>query len=394
MNPWMKYLKLDEVTQDSGVSGGGGSGPDLKVDVAAAVDEIGADLGLGEPENKGEGADPNKDGSATPPAKKDEAALAADKAGAAARERAGKLEAARKALADKKIDLTGKSDDEVLKLAEEAAKPAGRPLPKSYKKEMEAHWNKLAPEVQAYIEQREAEVEEGFKRYGDDSRYAKTMREVLQAYEPLLQAQGVKDPAHAVRTVMNAHYVLSTFPADKKAAFMAQLAQNYGVDLNAVVEAAKAGGQRQETPEMREQRERLDRLEAERKAEIQARYDALKAQSAAEVEAFASDPKHPYFKEVASEVALLLQDPNLTLEEAYNRAIYANPVTREKELARLKAEAEKSAKEEAEKAAAAAEKARGTRIRGKEEERSSADPLGSMEDTMRETLRGIKSRQE
>jgi hypothetical protein len=120
--------------------------------------------------------------------------------------------------------------------------------------------------------------------------------------------------------------------------------------------------------------------------------EALKASTAAEVDAFAKDPAHPYFDEVADHITLLLRDPKISLKDAYEQAVWANPVTRAKEQARLQKETEeavrKAAEEEAKKAAAA----RGTKLRGKDGERASPDFVGSMDETLRETYKEIQGR--
>lgn len=397
-NRLFKFL-MDELPGDGGSSGGGGGDVDLSVDIGAASDAIGADLGL----NEGEGTDVLLDGSATPPAKKDDQAKgdpgsAADPAKAAADARAkaveaqakaGKVAAAKAELAAKKVDFTGKTDDEILALAQ-PAQP--KTPPKSWKQEMHPHYAKLPPEVQAYIEQREAEVEQGFLAQSDVAKYGKALKDVLSPYEPLFQSQGV-DHATGMKFLLNAHYVMSTAEPVKRMQFFAGLAKSYNMDLNEVVKhAATAAAPQDETPAQKEMRERLERLESQTQRDSAARLDALKAEADREVAAFAADPAHPYFSEVQAEVALLLRDPKITLEKAYEMAVYANPVTRAKELSRLQKETDEKARKEAEEAAAAAEKARGTKIKGEEKERASPELLGSMEDTMRETLKSIKSR--
>lgn len=379
---------LEEVKTDVGNTGGGGGDTDLNIDIGAASDAIGADLGLNDSDVGTDdlgSATPPEDGAAKPEAKTAPIVPAKDekpeeKLAREARERA--------AAAGKKLDLKPGDPGYVA--------PEPKKAPKAWKPEMHEHFSKLPPEVQAYVEQREAEVEAGFKAAGEDTRYGKTMKETLAPYEALLTAQGVKDHGFAVKTLMNAHYILSTEQGPKRAEFFARLAKNYGVDLNAAVAAAAASGQQQaeETPAMRELRERTERLENDRRQDLSRQFETLKAQSAAEVEAFASDPAHAYFKEVADEVVLLLQNPKITLEKAYEMAVYANPVTRAKELARLQKDAEEKTRKEAEEKAAAAEKARGTKVKGDERERASPDILGSIEDTMRSTYRNIQNRQE
>lgn len=385
----------DELPNSDGAGGGGGSEGELSVNIEEASAQIGADLGLGDDTDKGGAADPADGSASSPPAKGDVAPPDAVKAAAdakAATERSGKLAAAKAELAGKKVDIAGKTDDEILALAAPQVKAA----PKAWKKELHESFSKLPAEVQDYIVQREAQVEEGFKANGEKVRYAEDINSVLAPYEAMLQAQGVKHHSVAVKTLMNAHYILSTEQPEGRAKFMAGLLSNYGVTLESLTAAVAARGDpaNEETAAQKELRARMEKLENDRRTELQGRVDSLKESTRKEVEAFASDPKHPYFNEVAKEVTLLLQDPNMSLEAAYESAVWANPVTRAKESARIQKDAEAKAKNEAEAAAKAALKARGTKVRGAQEERESPDLLGSMEDTMRSTLRAIKDRQE
>ena len=52
-----------------------------------------------------------------------------------------------------------------------------------------------------------------------------------------------------------------------------------------------------------------------------------------EVNAFAADPEHPYFDELSDEIVAILKT-GASLAEAYEKAVWANPVTREKEILR------------------------------------------------------------
>lgn len=55
------------------------------------------------------------------------------------------------------------------------------------------------------------------------------------------------------------------------------------------------------------------------------------------VDDFAKDPAHPYFDELADEIAVQIK-AGKELQEAYDTAVWANPVTRQKELARIQLE--------------------------------------------------------
>jgi hypothetical protein len=383
------YPLMDEANDGTGGGAGGGT-DELELDVSAAVDEIGAGLGLGaDPSDKGE----DEAGSATPSGEKTPASATKD-AGAEARARAEaalKLDAAKKSLTEKKVDFTGKSDEDILKLAT----PTPKGAPKSYKKEIaDAHWAKLDPGMQDYLLQREEEIARGFQENGQAVKYATAIRDAIQPYEPLLAAQGIQDHAAAMKFLLNAHYILSSAPEGDRHKYMGELIQSYKLDPAKIAEAMKlTGGAEAEPAWAKELREKNAQLEARFSGEQNARFAAIKAETSKEVEAFASDPKHIYFDEVAVDITRLLNaDRSLTLAAAYDAAVYANPVTRAKELGRLEGEAKAKAAKEAEEKAAAAVKARGTRPRGSERERASPDLLGTIDDTLHETYKEIQSR--
>ncbi len=394
----MRQFALFEEANPEGSTGGGGGevGDTGGVDIDAASDSIAADLNLSDDSGS---ATPSPDedeggGSAAPTQKRSN--LEHKDAGG---DTAGRdLAAAKEALAARKVSFDGKTDAEILELAAggEAAPSGRREAPKSWKPEMRELFSKLPPEAQAYIEARENEVSEGFVKYAEESKYGKSLKEVIAPYQPLLDAQGVKDHGQAVRYLLNAHYQLSSADGAKRAQYFAQLAKSYGIDMQAVQIAATHEPPYQD-PEVKALRERLDAQDQERRLQQQREYETLKAQTDNEVKAFAEEkdekgqPKRPYFDEVADHIVLLLQNPRKTLEQAYEEAVWANPVTRKKELdrqrvsdeARLRAEADKVAKEKL--------RSRGTQLRDTSKS-SPKDPLGSMEDTMRETLGKIKER--
>ena len=121
----------------------------------------------------------------------------------------------------------------------------------------------------------------------------------------------------------------------------------------------------------------------------------VRANLETEVSKFASDPAHPYFYEVADDIiALWRGGAAKTLQEAYEKAVMANPATRAKELQRLTDEAVNNArKADAEKAAAARQASGANVTKGQQRGRPTAPASGSMEDTMRSTLKAIRERE-
>lgn len=271
-----------------------------------------------------------------------------------------------------------------------AEKPAIRAVPKSWKQEYHEYWGKLDPKVQEYIEQRETEQATGLDALKSDAQLAKGFKEVLTPYQALLDAQGLKDPAYVVRSLLNTHYQLSTFNDAQKVDLFNRLAKLYKVDLGKV--AASQDEVPFIDPSLKEINDRMSKVEGSLTAQQEAAVNDLRLKTAREVEAFASDPKHSYFNEVADHVVLLLQNPQISLEQAYEQAVWANPATRAKEQARISQESDAARRKEAEEAAAKARKAKGTDVRGKESPRGSTELVGSIDDTLRETYREVASR--
>lgn len=111
-----------------------------------------------------------------------------------------------------------------------------------------------------------------------------------------------------------------------------------------------------------------------------------------EIETFAADPANPHFEEVSNDMVTLLQGGVCkTLPEAYEKAVWANPVTRAKEIARQQAEATRKAQETEAAKVAAARKATAANVRTSAKSGSATAPLGSIDDTLNETLAKIRS---
>lgn len=271
--------------------------------------------------------------------------------------------------------------------------PVVRAPPKSWAKETHELWTKIDPKAQEYVELREKQMLDGIEQYKEHFAFGKTMKDVITPYKALIASQGI-DEAKAVGVLMNAHYKMSSLPPAERASYFAMLAKNYGVDLGQIRQPQQ---QEDETPAIRALREKFERREqadAERDRQQAAR---VRQSTEADVIAFAEakDEKgqalHPYFDEVGDDIVTFI-NAGLSLPDAYAKAIRANPVTYEKEVARLRTETETQLREKAKREAEAARKASSTNVRSRDTGRSPTEPLGKMEDTMRATLAAIKSR--
>jgi hypothetical protein len=179
--------------------------------------------------------------------------------------------------------------------------PVARAVPQSWSKDKHEVWAKLPPDAQEQILHREKQMLDGLEQYKGDAGLGRTMREITTPYKALLASQGV-DEGKAVSVLLNAHYKLSTLPAESRAQYFAQLAQTYGIDL-AGLPAQQAT---QESPEVRAMRERVEKLEGSLTQREQAAYTQAKQKTSAEVNAFAA--ANPYFDEVADDIDVRSRD--------------------------------------------------------------------------------------
>lgn len=276
------------------------------------------------------------------------------------------------------------------------APPTARAAPKAWAKEKHEIWSKLDPAAQEYIEHREKQVLEGLGQYSEKAKRADTWEAAVKPYMPLIEAQGAK-PQEAVTYLFEAHRQLSSGTPEQRAAYLVKVAESYGIDISKATASAAAVAA--EPPAVKELRERTERLERERQQEIDQRVNETKTRVASEVSAFADakdekgNPKHPYFDECAEDIVALIHAGH-ALDKAYEKAVYANPVTRAKELARLKTEDEAALRAKAKKEAETARNASRSNVNSRDTRRALTAPkANSWEDGMDETLKEIKERQ-
>jgi len=263
---------------------------------------------------------------------------------------------------------------------------ASLPPPSSWAKDQHERWSKLDRATQDYIALRESQMSQGISQFQDTAKFGRQVREIFAPHVAELRAAGI-DEVGAVQTLLNAHLNLTRAAPDQRKQMFADLARQYGVDVGAVA----AAGQPPIPPEFDVLKKEIDGIKGKLTASENAALEARKSQAVREVEAFASDPAHPYFDELADDIAKMIEIGH-PLAEAYEKAVWSNPVTRAKELERVKADGDKAKREKSQKEAAAALKAKSANIRGRDTSRAPQPPTGTMEDTMRATLADIRSR--
>lgn len=288
--------------------------------------------------------------------------------------------------------------------AASANAPAGAELemPKSWKKEWANDWKATPRAAQEKFLEREKQMEAGAKSYASDAEFGRTLRTIASRHADVLKTQGINE-SQAFEYLLNAHRQLSTGTPESRQAYLGKVAETYGLKL--VPSAAadpNAPAPVELPPEVKAALQRLDKIEGRLTQDDTQRYEAHRAQIGSDVSAFADakddkgQPKHPYFDECADHICMLLKgDPSITLEGAYDKAVWANPVTRQKELARVQADAETASRKRAQEAAAAAKKGTATNVRGRDTNRAPQAPkatVANLDAAMQESFDEIKSR--
>jgi hypothetical protein len=265
--------------------------------------------------------------------------------------------------------------------------PTATAPPKTWRAEAAAEWSKVPPTVQAEILKREEDIFKGIEGYKQDASFGKTINQVLAPYQNILRQHNI-DPVAQISGLMQAHYTLAMGTPEQKQALFYKLAQDYGVQVNPDYEPPYV------PPEVKSLQTEIQGLKSKIESSEQSKLAAQQAEAQKQIEAFATDPKNVHFNDVVDSMVKLLQTGVAkTLEEAYESAVYANPITRAKELARQQAEASKKAEEDNRAKVEAAKKATATNLKTTAKSASAATPLGSIDETLQETLAAIKARQ-
>ena len=266
-----------------------------------------------------------------------------------------------------------------------AVEDTGPAAPKTWRPDAAAKWAALPPEVRAEVAKREEDMFRGLETYKVDANFGKSVQSALAPYLPTLRQHNI-DPVAQISGLMRAHYTLATGSPEQKQAYFASLAKDYGILLPGE-EAPYID------PAVAELQTQLRTLQSQLQSREQEEQTTRTTKLRGEIDSFATDPAHPYFDEVANDIAGLIKSGTAKdLADAYDKAVWANPTTRAKEQARMTTEAAAKAKKEAGEKAAAAKRAASANVRSSSKPAGGTTPLGSIDDTLSAALAGIKAR--
>lgn len=270
-----------------------------------------------------------------------------------------KAESAEPATAEPAADATAEATETPDQPEEAQVEPAQPAIdaPHSWSGEHKAKWATVPPELQAYIAQRETESHGAITRAGQQ---LKTFEQQVKSYEPFNQLIQHYQPDFAKRGISPVQSFASLLAAQKSLeqnplGGLVQIGLSYGVDLRPYLQAASQqhGGQpaQQFDPMVAQLQAQLSELQgkmtARERVEFEANQRAEQAKQEAErethdktlvvIEDFSKDK--PYFNEVETELLGLIPafktrhpeaSPKEILTKAYDAAIHANDLIRQR----------------------------------------------------------------
>lgn len=206
-----------------------------------------------------------------------------------------------------------------------------RKVPNTWRKEAAARWADIPDDIKDEILKRENDARTGIQSYKSDAELARTFKEASKPFERTFQSLGVS-PVQAYQYLLNADAKLRYSPPQEKARYFSELAREYGIDLQQVVPLPPV------PPEYQQMQQELNRLRQRQEA-----WDREQTQTlVSEIEQFAET--HEHLEAVRPAMAVLLQNGQAKdLEDAYQKAIWAEPSIRAQLLQQQVSEATKKA---------------------------------------------------
>jgi hypothetical protein len=249
--------------------------------------------------------------------------------------------------------VTENADQTAETTLEQANKPAIA-APISWTAEQKAKWASLPPDTQAYIAQRDKESHEAISRAGQQIKAFEPIGKVIEQYGHVFAKNGLQ-PHDGIARMMAVNEMLETNPR----AAIAEIAKAYGVNLQGTSDEQNATP---ESPRIAELEARLARQEAHLTAQMRQRQEAEANELAREIADFAKDK--PHFESVRKVMAGLMNSGAAeTMQDAYDRAIYADPTIRQSLQVEAQTKAEEQRKAEEAKRLSAAKKAAGVNVK-------------------------------
>ena len=223
-----------------------------------------------------------------------------------------------------------------------AAQTASAP-PAGWTAAEKAEWSKLSPVAQAAVSRRETEIANGGKQWSEEKRRYEAM---IAPVAESARMRGMTAET-GLQTLVAAQRALDTDPVSA----IKHIARSYGVDLATLAGTQAANGSPEQVqPDIAALvRQAVQPYVAPIHQRYAAEEQQRQQQTVDVVTTFAQSPGHEHFEAIQDELTAMIptiKSANPTwphekvLQEAYDRATFANPTTRAAILAQREADAE------------------------------------------------------
>lgn len=233
----------------------------------------------------------------------------------------------------------------------------------------------------------------GIEQYKGLANVGQQAQQAVAPIMPLLRERGIP-PAQFVGNMTNMYMQLSDarVPAAERAQLAGEILKTFGIDVG-LLSGQPAADDAYIDPEVKNLRQTVAQLESRLNGQDQARFQEHQSNLWGQLNKFAEGK--PYFDDVVEDMTLLIRGSGgtMSLQDAYDKAVYANPVTRAKEVDRLTAEKTAAERKAEKERADAAVKARGANVKSRRHQANGGTAVtGSIDDTLEATMADIESR--
>lgn len=243
--------------------------------------------------------------------------------------------------------------------------------PSNWPQQEQVFFRKLPPALQhAYMDRARAMVADYTTKTQQLAQVRRYYQEVDQVIAPRIKAWQLS--GMSTGQALTQLLALSDLASEKPVEFIKYFSQVRGIDLNSLVGQPASGaapdGQGYVDPQVAALQRQLAQVQSTVSQTVQqqkqreeaarrAQYEAQQRNAEAVINQYASQvdqngkPVYPFFNELEGMIATLIQTGQArNIPDAYNLAVWANPQTRQKMLARSRAEENAKARKQAEKA--------------------------------------------
>lgn len=263
--------------------------------------------------------------------------------------------------------------DQTAQTTQEQAKPA-IDAPISWSAERKAEFASLPPAMKEYISQRDKESHEAISRAGQQIKAFEPVGKVIEQFAHVFQKNGLQ-PHDGIARMLAVNEMLEQNPR----AAIAEIARAYGVNLQGETEQ----NANPESPRVAELEAQIAKIQSHLTAQQRQQIDADNKALAREIADFAKDK--PHFEAVRKVMAGLMSSGAAeTMQDAYDRAVYADPTIRQSLQADELKKAEETRKAAEAERVAKAKKAAGVNVKSSPGQSSA---VRTLDDDLRDIAR-------